>query len=189
LNKVILGLGNPGAQYAKTRHNIGFRVLDCMADQLHLEWRPSQFKGYTAEGQIGEQRFMLLKPTTFMNLSGQSAQAILQWYKLPIQALLVVADDFALPLGKIRIRQKGSSGGHHGLDSIIQYIGTIDFLRLRIGIGDPNQNTTSFVLSKFSETEEAIIANSIVSASEAILAWLQDRDLNWIMNHYHCLST
>lgn len=190
MDKIVIGLGNPGTQYKYTRHNIGFRIVDIVAQHFHLNFRSSSFQAEVADGTIHETKFLLVKPTTYMNLSGNAVQTILHWYKLDTLALLVISDDFNLPLGKIRIRQAGSSGGHHGLDSIIQCLQTVDFLRLRIGIG-PNfcPETTQFVLGKFNEEEEAILAPAILSAKDAVIAWIENQPVTKILNCYNSSSS
>lgn len=185
LDKVILGIGNPGAQYTQTRHNVGFRVIDRLMRKLNLNFRSSSFKAVIAEGHLSNCKFLLVKPMTYVNLSGESAQAILSWYKLTPSSLFVVCDDFNLPFAKIRIRSGGSSGGHHGLDSIIQHLNTAEFPRLRIGIGNPIQNAAQHVLSKFTNEEENLLEIAMVTASEAILSWLEKDSLTAVMNCYN----
>ncbi len=185
MDKIVLGIGNPGSQYTQTRHNIGFRVIDFIAQKLCLKFQTSSFKAVVAEGQISNCKFLLVKPMTYVNLSGESAQAILSWYKLPTTALFTICDDFNLPLSKIRIRKEGSSGGHNGLDSIIRHLNTAEFIRLRIGIGSPLQNAAQHVLSKFSNEEETLLQSTILSASEAVINWLEKNDLMAVMNKYN----
>lgn len=190
MDKIVFGIGNPGLQYAKTRHNIGFRVIDALAQKFSLNFRTSSFQADVAEGAIGETKFLLVKPITYVNLSGHCAQAILHWYKLSPTNLFVVSDDFNLPLGKIRIRSSGSSGGHHGLDSIIQCLQTLDFLRLRIGIGfNSTSQIIDFVLGKFNTDEEIVITPTILSARDAIVAWLDKQPLTKILNSYNTNSS
>ena len=131
----MLGIGNPGAKYAHTRHNLGFRVIDILTDLHGEKFRDSRFKSLAAKVKNDQCEFLLVKPLTYVNLSGECARAILDWYKLTPSSLLVVTDDLSLPPGKIRIRKKGSSSGHRGMESIIRCLGTEEFPRLRIGIG------------------------------------------------------
>ncbi len=168
--KIFVGLGNPGAEYIKTRHNIGFMVLEEIAKLNNLEFRQSKkFFGKICEIGLGKNKKRLLMPTTFMNDSGRSIRAAKDWFGLNNNELLVLVDDIDLPLGKIRLRSKGSSGGHNGLKSIIKHLGTSDFHRLKIGIGSPNNSittekktkTVSHVLGRFS-SEEIPILNSVI---------------------------
>ncbi|MNR80374.1 Peptidyl-tRNA hydrolase [compost metagenome] len=154
--KVIVGLGNPGKQYEETRHNAGFMVIERLAKAWGAEARlESKFEALVAEAHFGGQKVILVEPLTYMNLSGRAIQKVLQFYKLTPDDLLVVYDDFALPLGSIRIRIQGSAGGHNGISSIIQCLGTQIFARLRVGVGPlpPRWSTKDFVLSRFGPAE------------------------------------
>lgn len=162
--QLIVGLGNPESKYDRTRHNIGFAALD----SLSQEWQISLVKQRKFQGELGEgkilknQKICLLKPLTYMNLSGQSIRAVIDWYKIPPASVLVIYDDMDLPLGRLRLRLSGSAGGHNGMKSIIAHLGTDKFPRLRIGIGKPphahvDQKTVSFVLGKFTSQESQII--------------------------------
>jgi PTH1 family peptidyl-tRNA hydrolase len=134
--RAIVGLGNPGPQYAQTRHNIGFMVLDRLARRWGVSWREEKrFKGTYAEGEYQGRKIWLLKPQTYMNASGEAAIALLRWHKLPTESLLVVYDDLDLPFGKLRLRANGSAGGHNGIKSCLQHLGGDAFGRLRLGIG------------------------------------------------------
>lgn len=170
--QLIVGLGNPGTKYAQTRHNIGFDLLDILAKrwQISLSDR-KQFQGIYGEG-LGSNntKVRLLKPQTFMNLSGQSVRATVDWFKLPTESVLVVYDDLDLPLGKIRLRLSGSAGGHNGMKSIISHLGTQNFPRVRIGIGKSTgeKDTISHVLGKFSSTEAPIVGEVIYLVNDAI---------------------
>lgn len=159
--KLIVGLGNPEAKYAKTRHNIGFEVVDALADAWQLSWQENRrFQGAIAEGKSPHnQKIYLLKPLTYMNRSGQSLRAVIDWYKLATTDVLVIYDDMDLPLGRMRLRLSGSAGGHNGMKSIISHLGNQNFPRLRIGIGKSNQidATISHVLGRFSPQEREII--------------------------------
>jgi peptidyl-tRNA hydrolase, PTH1 family len=170
--QLIVGLGNPGTKYAQTRHNVGFDLLDSLAKrwQISLSER-KQFQGIYGEG-IGSNntKIRLLKPQTFMNLSGQSVRATIDWFKLPPESVLVVYDDLDLPLGKIRLRLSGSAGGHNGMKSIISHLGTQNFPRVRIGIDKSTgeKDTISHVLGKFSGVEAPIINEVIYLVNDAI---------------------
>jgi PTH1 family peptidyl-tRNA hydrolase len=139
--QLIVGLGNPGTKYDQTRHNIGFTAVDALASAWRIPLSENRkFQGIFGEGvAVGGQKIRLLKPTTYMNLSGQSVRAVLDWYKLPPEAVLVIYDEMDLPLGKLRLRQSGSAGGHNGMKSVIAHLNSQNFPRLRIGIGNPRQ--------------------------------------------------
>ena len=178
--QLIVGLGNPGTKYAQTRHNVGFDLLDILAKrwQISLSDSPGerlrqrkQFQGIYGEGFGSHNaKVRLLKPQTFMNLSGQSVRATIDWFKLPPESVLVVYDDLDLPLGKIRLRMSGSAGGHNGMKSIISHLGTQNFPRVRIGIGKSagEKDTISHVLGKFSAVETPIVSEVIYLVNDAI---------------------
>lgn len=173
--KLIVGLGNPGRSYADTRHNVGFRVVDELARRWGLALTQRKFNGVTVDGRRGEQRVLLLKPTTYMNLSGRSIGEAVAFYKIAPEGLLVVADDLALPLGRLRIRGKGSAGGHKGLASTISALGTEEFARLRVGIGSAERgNAVNYVLGPFTPAEDEIIGPSILRAADAVECWLEN---------------
>src|SRR5205085_7432881 len=157
--KLIVGLGNPGREYANTRHNIGFRVLDELARRHAIDLTRRKFSGVIGSGSIAGEQVLLLKPETYMNLSGRSVREALTFHKLEPSDLLVIVDDLALPLAKLRIREKGSAGGHNGLTSIVNELGTDEFARLRIGIGwIEGKRMVGHVLGAFTAEEEAQIA-------------------------------
>jgi peptidyl-tRNA hydrolase, PTH1 family len=170
--QLIVGLGNPGNKYAQTRHNIGFDLLDSLAKRWQISFSDrKQFQGIYGEGfGSNNAKIRLLKPQTFMNLSGQSVRATIDWFKLPPESVLVVYDDLDLPLGKIRLRLSGSAGGHNGMKSIISHLGTQDFPRVRIGIGKSSgeKDTISHVLGKFSESEKPIVDEAIDLVNDSI---------------------
>ncbi|HIJ81363.1 MAG TPA: aminoacyl-tRNA hydrolase [Desulfuromonadales bacterium] len=156
---ILAGLGNPGPTYQWTRHNAGFLFLDRLADREHISVSRKAFSGLAGEWVFGSHRLILLKPQTFMNLSGRAVMQALQFYKLPLSSLIVVHDELDLPYGSLRIKQGGGHGGHNGLRSIIEMLGKGDFLRIRIGIGKPlHGDTTSYVLGKISPPEMEHIA-------------------------------
>lgn len=170
MNKfLIVGLGNPGSEYENTRHNIGFKILAAFADSLKTSFSSSRL-AFIAEGKIKSKIFFLIKPTTFMNLSGKAVNYYLQKEKISIKNLLVITDDIALPAGKLRMRSKGSDGGHNGLKSINEILGTSDYARLRLGISNEfsNGKQVDFVLGKWSNEELKIILPRIELAAEAI---------------------
>ena len=184
MDKVILGIGNPGVQYRRTRHNIGFRVVDHIAQSFRVSFQSSSLKALVAEIRIAGNLFLLLKPLTYVNLSGECAQAVLEKYHLPISSLLVITDDLHLPLGQMRIRRKGSDGGHRGLASIIASLGSTEVPRIRIGINEcATKDKASYVLSEFSSEEENVLADMLPFARKAIISWVE-QDIDFIMNKY-----
>jgi peptidyl-tRNA hydrolase, PTH1 family len=167
--QLIVGLGNPGAKFDRTRHNIGFDLIDLLAQRWQVALSDQKkFQGIAGEGWAGRQKMRLLKPQTFMNLSGQSVRALLDWYKLEPSAVLVLYDDLDLPLGKMRIRLSGSAGGHNGMKSIISHLGTNEFPRLRMGIGKSSDETISHVLGKFAPGEVPIVGDILALAADAV---------------------
>jgi PTH1 family peptidyl-tRNA hydrolase len=172
--KIIVGLGNPGTKYSGTRHNIGFEVIDYLAAAPGCVPFREKFEAYVAELKEGDETILLVKPLTFMNLSGRAVRAILDFYKLPIEQLLVVCDDFNLPLGKLRVRMKGSHGGQNGLRNIQDQLGTDTYTRLRIGVGQPGPgDAVDFVLSKFKPGERPATEEAIAFAAQAVLVWVR----------------
>lgn len=174
--QLIVGLGNPGAKYDRTRHNVGFMLVDQLAKSWQISLSDNKkFQGIFGEG-IGAHRgkIRLLKPQTFMNLSGQSIRAVTDWYKLPPESVLVIYDDMDLPLGKLRLRLSGSAGGHNGMKSTIAHLGTQNFPRLRLGIGKPrtaaveDKDTVSHVLGQFAKSEAEILAGVMNLAQDAV---------------------
>lgn len=164
--RLIAGLGNPGPEYAATRHNIGFMVVDQLAAQFGSAWEKSA-KWDTLSAKCGA--VLLVKPLSFMNRSGYPLLAVAQFYKIDPQQILVVLDDFALPLGRLRLRERGGSGGHNGLESIITQFGTEEIPRLRIGIGAaPHEGSTDYVLSRFFDEEKPIVRSTIGRAVQAL---------------------
>jgi PTH1 family peptidyl-tRNA hydrolase len=154
--KLIVGLGNPGAQYLLNRHNVGFMCVDVLANDYHFRPYQSKFRGLFAEGDIKGQKVYLLKPMTYMNLSGSSVAEACRFYKIPLEDMIVIQDDIDLPCGKIRIKKDSGHGGHNGIKSLEQYLGK-GFWRLKIGVGRPShpgQDTASFVLENFKNEDE-----------------------------------
>ena len=176
--KLIVGLGNPGDKYDKTRHNIGFEVVDAIAKDWGLEWRENnRFKGNYSEGFVPNLgKIRLLKPTTYMNHSGQAVRSVCDWYKIAPESVLIIYDDLDLPVGKLRLRLSGSAGGHNGIKSIIAHLGTQQFPRLRIGIKktDTVKDTISHVLGKFSPEEQTYIKEALAIAPKVLETVLSD---------------
>jgi peptidyl-tRNA hydrolase, PTH1 family len=184
--KLIVGLGNPGSQYAGTRHNVGFEVAALLARQFASSPPRVKFQGEIVEASIAAQKTLLLTPLTYMNLSGASVLATRDFYKIENENLLVVCDDFALPLGKLRLRAKGSSGGQNGLDDILRRLGTQEIQRLRIGVGPlpVGREAAGFVLGKFTKQEMPEVADAIQRASQAATTWVE-QGLAAAMNKYN----
>lgn len=172
--KAIVGLGNPGNQYAGTRHNIGFMVIDRLAQLHSAPPAKSRFKSLVTEITIGTEKVVLLKPQTFMNLSGDAVRLMGSWYKLYADEILVVLDELDLAFGTLRLRERGSAGGHNGLSSVIQQLGSNEFPRLRVGIGRGRSSATAQVLSKFSGDEQHELPFVIANAVEASTIWVQE---------------
>jgi len=172
---LIVGLGNPGAEYAKTRHNAGFMLADLLANRWRADWNNAKkFQSRIAKAERNGKRLVLCEPQTFMNLSGEAVGALVKFYQLPLKQLIVVVDDADLPLGEIRLRPSGSSGGHHGLESIEQHLGSREYARLRIGIGrqDSRREISGHVLGKLDKTELALMGKVLGRAVEQVEGWL-----------------
>lgn len=165
---LVVGLGNPGSKYARTRHNIGFMVLDALAGNLGLTFK-EKTDYRMCDGSMENERIIFMEPLTFMNRSGTAVKKVSGRYPVPPERIIVVHDDLDLPAGRLKIRKRGSSGGHKGIDSIIEHLGTRDFIRVKIGIGrDPLVPAEVFVLSKFRRDEAPLIKDAIQRAAEAI---------------------
>ncbi|HVL15080.1 MAG TPA: aminoacyl-tRNA hydrolase [Gemmata sp.] len=172
--KLIVGLGNPGPKYAGTRHNIGFEVVDYLAAGPGCSTYREKFEAFVAEMKEGDETVLLVKPLTFMNLSGRAVRAAADFYKLDPTQVLVICDDFNLPLGKLRVRAKGSHGGQNGLRNIQEQLGTDAYARLRIGVGEPAVgDAVDHVLSKFKPGERKAIEESVANAAQAALVWVR----------------
>jgi len=171
---VVVGIGNPGREYEKTRHNVGFDVIDMLARTDGIEVRKRRFDALVGEGTIAGARVVLVKPQTFVNASGRAVRAALDWWKLAPSALLVVCDDANLPVGKLRFRREGSSGGHNGLDSIAEHLGTETWARLRIGIGRKEGDLVDHVLGRFSTAERKVVVESCIDATRGVAMWITE---------------
>ncbi len=185
---VISGLGNPGAEYAKTRHNAGFSLVGKLAERWKVDWRTERkFSARVARAERNGKRVLLCQPRTFMNASGEAVKAIMNFYQLqPQSELLVVMDDADLPLGEVRLRPSGRSGGHHGLESIEQHLATQAFARLRLGIGrkDGAREITDYVLDRFEAAEAALMEKVLGRAADQAECWLAD-GIEMAMNRFN----
>jgi PTH1 family peptidyl-tRNA hydrolase len=169
--KLIIGLGNPGRDYERTRHNVGFMAIDRLAEVMGIDVVEKKFKAFIGQGQLLGEKVVLAKPQTFMNLSGDSVSALLNWYKLSEADLLVIYDDLDLPCGRLRLRPGGGTGGHRGMESIIIAIGQDQFTRLRIGIGKPpiaEFDAAHYVLGRFGPAEEELLRETLDLVVEAV---------------------
>lgn len=184
--KCIVGLGNPGKQFEYTRHNIGFEVIDELARLFSIPLDQSKHKGLYGIGFYKGEKVLLLKPLTYMNLSGESIRAIMDYYQIDLEDLIVIYDDLDLPVGKVRLRQKGSAGGHNGIKSTIAHLGTQQFNRIRIGIDRPQNGMqiTDYVLGRFSKEEQMAILESVKKSADACEAWLNIPFLQ-VMNEFN----
>jgi peptidyl-tRNA hydrolase, PTH1 family len=182
--RVVVGLGNPGKQYHGTRHNVGFAVVDGLASGPTAGRFQSRFQAQVAEMMEGDEKVLLVKPETFMNLSGQAVHQVIDFYKVELDDLLVVCDDINLPLGKLRIRSKGSHGGHNGLRDIQNHLGTQDYARLRIGVGAGEEDLVDHVLGRFRPSERPVIEDAISLSIQAVSLWV-GQGVDECMNRYN----
>ena len=184
---IIAGLGNPGRQYEKTRHNCGYEVIDILAERYHIDVRQAKFKSLTGSGIIDGQKVLLLKPLTYMNLSGEALRAACDFYHAdPENDLIVICDDVSMAAGQIRIRAKGSAGGHNGLKSIIAHLGTDAFKRIKVGVGEKpvGMDLADYVLGHFPFSEQADMIETFERASRAAAA-LVTREPSEVMSEYN----
>lgn len=184
---LIAGLGNPGREYENTRHNVGFASIDRLAEKNHISIDMKKFQALCGTGYIGGQKVLLLKPQTYMNLSGESLRAACDFFKIdPEQELIVIYDDISLAPGQLRIRAKGSAGGHNGIKSIISHLGTQVFLRVKVGVGEKPQgwDLADYVLGHFSKEEQQVMQESFDRAADAAAALLSE-EVQQVMNEYN----
>lgn len=184
---LIAGLGNPGREYENTRHNAGFASIDRLAEKNHISIDMKKFQALCGTGYIGGQKVLLLKPQTYMNLSGESLRAACDFFKIdPEQELIVIYDDISLAPGQLRIRTKGSAGGHNGIKSIISHLGTQVFLRVKVGVGEKPQgwDLADYVLGHFSKEEQQVMQESFDRAADAAAALLSE-EVQQVMNEYN----
>lgn len=184
--KMIIGLGNPGKQYDMTRHNIGFHVIDELAKQMDAPAMQLKFNGAYTIIHRPEGKVMLVKPLTYMNLSGECVAPLMDYYDIDPDEIVVIYDDLDLAPGKLRLRQKGSAGGHNGMKSLIAHLGTDTFNRIRIGVGRPTggMKVSDYVLSSFSKEEQPLLDDMVKKSASACLEWLKSPFLD-VMNHYN----
>ena len=183
--KLIVGLGNPGKKYEGTRHNMGFMTVDLLSEQAQIDVDKEVFHGLMGRGKIYDEDVILFKPMTFMNLSGTAVQEVVHYFKISFEDIIVVYDDMALPVGQIRLRKEGSSGGHKGMQNIIDCLSTQEIKRIRIGIGEPGEwDTIDYVLSKPLKEEMPLIEESIANAVRALKEALKS-DFDRAMNKYN----
>lgn len=180
---LVVGLGNPGVEYAATRHNIGFDMITFLSDEYHIPMKSKEGKAIVGKGMINGQKVMLAQPQTYMNLSGESVRALMDYYKLDINELVIIYDDISLPVGQIRVRGKGSAGGHNGIKNIIAHLGTQEFARIKIGVGAKPEggDLIKHVLGRFSREEDSKFRDVFGLAKEALLEMLAG-DIKAAMN-------
>ena len=183
---IIVGLGNPGDKYEKTRHNVGFNVIDLLAKEYSIDVSKIKHKALIGEGRVGTEKVILVKPMTYMNLSGESVADICNYYNIDLENLIVIYDDIDLDVGKIRIRKKGSGGTHNGMRSIVKCLGTTDFPRVRVGVSkpEPGRDLANFVLSRFSKDEEVDLKDGFDKAIKAIDCIIRE-DIDLSMNKFN----
>lgn len=183
---IIAGLGNPTKEYDKTRHNVGFAVIDELADRYNIEVGERKHRAYCGKGIIEGQKVLLMKPQTFMNLSGESLRSALDYYKMDPESLIVIYDDISLDPGQLRIRLKGSAGGHNGIKNIIAHLGTQEFPRIKVGVGEkpPRMDLKDYVLSRFSKGEQEQMDEAFREAAQAVVMMMTEGP-DRAMNHFN----
>lgn len=184
---IIVGLGNPTREYEGTRHNVGFEVIDALADKYNISVTERKNRAFYGKGIIAGQKVVLVKPQTYMNLSGESVRGLVDFYKIDVETeLIIIFDDISLDVGQIRIRAKGSAGGHNGVKNIIQHLGTMNFHRIKIGVGEkPKEyDLADYVLGHFTKEEKEVMSDSYTHAVDAIEMMLQD-EIKTAMNQYN----
>lgn len=183
---IIAGLGNPTKEYDKTRHNAGFLAIDALADKYHIDVSEKKHKALCGRGAIEGQKVVLMKPQTFMNLSGESIRAAVDFYKVDPEDIIIIYDDISLEPGQLRIRLKGSAGGHNGIKNIIAHLGTQEFPRIKVGIGakPPRMDLADYVLSRFSRGEQKLMDDAFKEAADAAVMMMTD-GAERAMNHFN----
>ena len=173
---LVAGLGNPGSEYNMTRHNIGFSAIDYIADKYNIQIKKLKFKALYGEANVKGEKVLFVKPQTYMNLSGESIRDFCGFYKIPVENVIIICDDISLPPGKVRIRRKGSAGGHNGLKSIIYQLNSDEFPRIKIGVGSPehkDHELADYVLGRFAKDEIPILEESIIKSADAVFEIIQ----------------
>ncbi len=185
--KLIIGLGNPGKQYTNTRHNVGFLSLDCFARKESLSFKiDTNFKGSVATYNKNGKKAVFLQPLTYMNLSGESVIKVVNYFKIKLEDILVIYDDISIPVGSIRIRENGSSGGHNGIKNLILHLKTQEFRRVRVGVSSNNKiDMKDYVLGNFSKDEKITLDQNLDSINDLILDFIEDVRFDLIMNKYN----
>lgn len=183
--KLIVGLGNPGKDYDKTRHNIGWDLIDALASANAIKLDKREHKAVTGKGTIAGEAVLLVKPQTFMNLSGEAVGLLVRYYDVPLNDLLILTDDIHLPVGKMRVRSRGSSGGQNGLKSVAAHLGTQEWARLRLGVGEPPPGLQiDWVLSRFSTADRKVVDDLLIVAMGAVEVWIKD-GIETTMNRFN----
>jgi peptidyl-tRNA hydrolase, PTH1 family len=181
---LVAGLGNPGREYEGTRHNVGFDVIDYLSGKLGVDVNKIKFKGLLGEYNFKGEKILFLKPSTFMNLSGESVREAAAFYKIPVENIIVIYDDIAIDAGRIRIRVSGSDGGHNGMKSIIYQLNSDKFPRVRVGVGAPKYGLVDHVLGRFSDEERKLVDEAVKASGEAVMEMIQN-DVQTAMNKYN----
>ena len=181
---VVVGLGNPGSRYKGTRHNVGFAVVDLLVEGTGVGRPQERFQAEVHEWRLEEHKVLLVKPQTFMNLSGRSVRQFMDFYQAPMESLLVVCDDINLPLGKLRFRARGTHGGHNGLRDIQSHLGSTEYSRLRIGVGAPEEDAVDYVLGRFRPSERPVIDDALHLAAQGVETWVRN-GIETAMNQYN----
>lgn len=190
--KMIVGLGNPGKKYEHTKHNIGFFVIDALARAWNVHFKAMKvFEAEVAEVFVNGEKIILVKPQTFMNDSGRAVRPLMDYYRLTLEELVVLYDDMDLPVGQLRLRQKGSAGGHNGMKSLFAYLGTQQFNRIRVGVGRPfpQQTVVAHVLSDFAKDQQSVVADACQEAAQALSEWVAGKAFLDLMNQYNQKKT
>ena len=184
--KAIIGLGNPGMKYAGTRHNIGFDAVTAIADKYNLSINNKKFKGVYADGHIAGEKVLLVQPQTFMNLSGECVREVADFYKLNPDEIIIICDDINLDVGRLRIRKKGSAGGHNGLKNIRAHLGTEEFPRIRVGVGEKTEgwDLADYVLARFDKDSEPVIREALANVVGAVETWISE-GIDAAMNRFN----
>lgn len=186
--KMIVGLGNIGAEYVATRHNVGFMVIDALAAELNVNLKKVKQEAFIAQVQLAGEKVLLVQPTTYMNDSGRAVAALMNYYNIDIEDILIIFDDMDRKMGSLRLRQKGSAGGHNGIKSIIAHTGTQEFKRLKFGIDHPEHTkdaVVNYVLGKFSKDQQAPLQDGIIDAIRIIEDWVDKDDFQATMNRFN----